>query len=108
MSKFGLDDRTMRLMRGVFEKHPRIREVRVFGSRAKGNFRNESDIDLAICGDVDGVLASLIASELDELPLPYEFDVQAYSCVKHAPLREHIDRVGIPCFVRPSSDIAGV
>jgi uncharacterized protein len=100
MSEFGLDDRTLRLMRGVFEKHSSIGEVRVFGSRAKGNFRRESDIDLAIFGDVDDVLASLVASELDELPLPYQFDVQAYSCIKHTPLREHIDRVGLPCFVR--------
>ncbi|MEY4582951.1 MAG: hypothetical protein RL701_7654 [Pseudomonadota bacterium] len=100
MSDFGLDERTLRLIRGVLEKQPRIGEVRVFGSRAKGNFRNESDIDLALFGDVDAVLASLVASELDDLPLPYQFDVQAYPCIKHAPLREHIDRVGVPFFTR--------
>jgi predicted nucleotidyltransferase len=103
MSEFGLDDRTLRLMRDVFEKHPGIREVRVFGSRAKGNYRRESDVDLAIFGDVDSVLASLVASELDDLPLPYRFDVQAYPCIKHAPLREHIDRVGMPFFVHGHS-----
>jgi hypothetical protein len=57
-------------------------------------------VDLAIFGDVDAMLASLVAGELDELPLPYQFDVQAYPCIQHAPLREHIDRVGKPCFVR--------
>jgi predicted nucleotidyltransferase len=103
MSEFGLDDRTLRLMRGFFEKHPSIGEVRIFGSRAKGNFRSESDVDLAIFGDVDSVLASLVASELDELPLPYQFDVQAYPSIKHTPLREHIDRVGRPFFVRGPS-----
>jgi predicted nucleotidyltransferase len=87
-------------MRGVFERHPSIGHVRVFGSRAQGNFPQESDVDLAIFGDVDSVLASLVASELDELPLPYHFDVQAYRCIKHAPLREHIDRVDVPFFVR--------
>jgi len=100
VSDFGLDERTQRLMRGLFERHPGIAEVRVFGSRAKGNYRPESDVDLAIFGEVDSVLASLVASELDELPLPYRFDVQAYSCIEHVPLREHIDRVGIPLFVR--------
>lgn len=100
MSEFGLDDRALQLMRTVFGKHARINEVRLFGSRAKGNFRNESDVDLAIFGDVDDRLASLVATELDELPLPYHFDVHAYPCLSHAPLREHIDRVGKTCFVR--------
>jgi predicted nucleotidyltransferase len=105
MSDFGLDERALRLMRGVFEKHPSIARVCVFGSRAKGTFRSESDVDLAIFGDVDGVLASLVAGELDELPLPYRFDVHAYPCIKHAPLLEHIDRVGVPFFVRGASSL---
>jgi predicted nucleotidyltransferase len=100
MSEFGLDERALRLVRNVLEKHPNIVEVRVFGSRAKGNFRPESDVDLALFGDVDNVLASLVASELDDLPLPYQFDVQAYPCIKHIPLREHVDRVGKRFFVR--------
>ena len=100
MSEFGLDDRALRLIREVFERHPRIREARVFGSRAKGSYRPESDVDIAIFGEVDSVLATLVAGELDDLPLPYGFDVQAYGSIKHAPLREHIDRVGLPMFVR--------
>jgi predicted nucleotidyltransferase len=104
MSGFGLDDRALRLVRGVLERHVEIREARIFGSRAKGNYRPESDVDIAIFGDVDSVLASRIASELDDLPLPYLFDVQAYACIKHAPLRDHIDRVGLPLFVRADSD----
>jgi predicted nucleotidyltransferase len=94
MPEFGLDDRALALIRGVVTRHPRIVEVRVFGSRAKGNYRPESDIDLALFGDVDGALAGSIAAELDDLPLPYRFDVQAYPAIRHQPLREHIDRVG--------------
>jgi predicted nucleotidyltransferase len=99
MNEFGLDERATCLMRAVFEKHPRIAEVRVFGSRARGNFAPESDVDFALFGDVDARLASRVASELDELPLPYRFDVQAYPCVEHRPLRDHIDLVGKPFFV---------
>ena len=53
MSEFGLEDGASRLMRNVFKKHPNITEVRVFGSRAKGNFRRESDVDFALFGEVD-------------------------------------------------------
>jgi predicted nucleotidyltransferase len=100
MSEFGLDDGAARLMKSVFEKHPNILEVKVFGSRAMGTFRRESDVDLAIYGEVDSVLASLVASDLDDLPLPYQFDVQAYPSIRYAPLREHIDRVGRSLYLR--------
>lgn len=69
--------------------------------------RPESDIDIALYGDVDDTLAARIAGELDELPLPYLFDVRAYPCVKHAPLLEHIDRVGKVVFTRGAPEPGG-
>ena len=65
--------------------------------------RPESDVDLALYGAVDEALANRIAGELDELPLPYTFDVCAYSQLRSQPLREHIDRVGRPLFVRDAA-----
>jgi predicted nucleotidyltransferase len=96
---FGLDARARALLDGVLERYPSIREARVFGSRALDTHRPESDIDLALYGDVDDALAARVAGELDELPLPYQFDVRAYP-VRHAGLREHIDRVGRTIFTR--------
>jgi len=69
-------------------------EVRLFGSRAKGDHRPNSDIDLALWGGVDIALLAHIAQELDDLPLPYTFDVTAYQTVRHPDLKEHINRVG--------------
>lgn len=103
----GLDARTRELLGAVLERHSRVSEARVFGSRALGTHRPESDIDLALYGEVDDMLAARIAGELDELPLPYLFDVRAYPCVKHAPLREHIDRVGKVLFTRKRLSPAG-
>ncbi len=97
---FGLDARARALLDGVLERYPNIREARVFSSRALDTHRPESDIDLALYGDVDDALAARVAGELDELPLPYQFDVRAYPAVRHAGLREHIDRVGRTIFAR--------
>ena len=58
-----------------------------------------SDVDLAIHGDVTPLEAESIASELDDLPLPYRFEVQPLDAIRHEPLRDHIDRVGI-CIYR--------
>jgi predicted nucleotidyltransferase len=98
----GLDARARSLVHAVLARHPEVSEARIFGSRALERHRPESDVDLALYGDVDDVLANRIAGELDELPLPYAFDVCAYSQLRHSPLREHIDRVGRRLFVRAS------
>lgn len=67
--------------------------------------RPESDVDLALYGAVNEVLVRRIAGELDELPLPYTFDVCAYSQLRSKPLREHIDRVSLPLFVRDAGTL---
>ena len=83
------------LLRGVFRRHSEIKTVKLFGSRAKGTHADGSDIDLAVWGDVDALRAESIAAELDELPLPYQYDVKPFHLIKLRPLREHIERVGI-------------
>ena len=83
------------LLRHVFERHPEIKTARLFGSRAKGTNFDGSDIDLALWGELDAVQAESIAAELDELPLPYQYDVKPFHLIELRPLREHIERVGI-------------
>jgi predicted nucleotidyltransferase len=87
-----------KLLCSVFRRHPEIRAVKLFGSRAKGTHNQRSDVDLAVWGDVTPLQAEAIASELDELPLPHRYDVQPFESIKLLPLREHIERVGIPLY----------
>lgn len=103
MSDFGLSDAALEGIRDVFTRHPKVSAVKVYGSRAMGTFRPESDIDLAVYGDVDGTELARVLGELDELPLPYFFDVLAYSSLTHSALRSHIDRLGRVIFERAGS-----
>jgi predicted nucleotidyltransferase len=91
------------LIRGVFRRHPEVKAVKVFGSRAKGTDAPYSDIDLALWGDVDALRAEAIAAELDDLPLPYQYDVKPFHLIKLRPLREHIERVGITVYPEEKS-----
>jgi uncharacterized protein len=78
----------------VLERHAEVEQVKIFGSRAKGNFNSHSDIDLVLWGNIPFRALANIAGELEELPLPYTFDIESYDSLRHKPLRDHIDRVG--------------
>ena len=95
MTSEGLNPVEIALISTILQKHPKIDSAILFGSRAKGTHTNRSDVDLAVSGDVTPLEAESIASDLDELPLPYRFEVQALKEIKHRALMEHIKRVGV-------------
>jgi uncharacterized protein len=78
------------------EELPEIEEVIIFGSRAKGNFKKASDIDLAIKGKtVTQVTIKRLSARLnEELPMPYFFDVLDYASINNQDLLDHIKRAG--------------
>lgn len=67
----------------------------VYGSRAKGTHRPNSDVDIALDGDISPLEAESIAGDLDELPLPYRFDVLTIRHITNEAVLEHIKRVGV-------------
>ncbi len=98
MNQPALTPKELSLMTAVFSRHPEITCALLFGSRAKGSHTARSDVDLAVAGISDPLRAEALAAELDELPLPYRFEVQSLDHITHRPLREHIERVGIPLY----------
>lgn len=98
MNKTGLSLRELSLILDVLLEHPEITKANLFGSRAKGNARSNSDIDLAVWGIQKELHIESLIQDLDALPLPYKFDVLAYQKIKNKDLREHIDRVGLQIY----------
>lgn len=95
MSPWGLTTRQLTLVRGAFAQFPEIREVRIFGSRAMGNFKPGSDVDLALYGDGPLTCTTRVSALLnEELPLPYRFDLIDYSGIENPELRAHIGQFG--------------
>lgn len=93
-----LNPAEMEMVLSVFRKHPEVETATVFGSRAKGTHSERSDVDLVVTGDVEPLRAEGIAAELDELPLPYRFEVQPLAHIRYRPLLDHIRRVGIQIY----------
>lgn len=94
MNNFGLPQRTIDELIAYFKTKPEIKLVKIFGSRAKGTYRNGSDIDFAIWSD-DNENFSRISGELDDLPTPYKFDVINYKTLSHEGMKNSIDKDGI-------------
>jgi predicted nucleotidyltransferase len=92
----GIADEHWQKILSVFRKHPSITEVILYGSRAKGNFRNGSDIDIAIKGDcIEDRQLTQISMDYEDLYLPWKMDVTVYATLSNPDLKNHIDRVGI-------------
>lgn len=93
--RFGLEETTITQINAVFDKYPQIERVILYGSRAKGNYKPGSDIDLTLTGsDVNLSLIHKVELELDDLLLPYTFDLSAYHHLSNPDLLAHINRVG--------------
>ena len=100
--KFGLKETTIMKICGVFAKYPQVDKATIYGSRAKGNYKNGSDIDLSLYGDDDLTMDVLykIMTEIDDLLLPYTIDLSIFRDLTDVDFIDHIQRVGVTFYNR--------
>lgn len=92
---FGLSNEIITRIHSVFRKYPEIENATLYGSRAKGNYNPYSDIDLTFEGkNISLNLIYQIAVDLDDLLLPYFFDLSIKEKITNPDLLDHIKRVG--------------
>jgi len=94
--RYGLKEDTIERIKEVFSLFPCVQKVTLYGSRAKGNYRDASDIDLTLHGkNLHFSTLHDIAITLDELYLPYKIDLCIYDNLKNQDLKESIDKFGV-------------
>jgi predicted nucleotidyltransferase len=97
--KYGLTDETISKIQQVFSTFPEVDKAILYGSRAKGNFKPSSDIDITLKGEnINLQILNQIEWELDDLLLPYTFDLSIFHYLNNPDLIEHVERVGIILF----------
>lgn len=97
----GLSQATIVRIQGVLACFKEVQRAVLYGSRAMGNYRAGSDIDLTLYGTgLSFDQLGLIASELDDLLLPYTIDLSIFEQLANPDLREHIERVGLLFYER--------
>ncbi len=93
---YGLDGATICKIRRVFQKYEAIDQALLYGSRAKGTYRPSSDIDLVLQGErMTFEMINSLRNDLDDLNLPYTFDISYLPEIENPDLLDHIKRVGI-------------
>jgi len=94
--KFGLPITVIKSLNDIFKSYPQIEKVILYGSRAKGNFRPGSDIDLNLVApelNTGNILE--IETKIEDLNLPYRVDLSIKGTLENQQLLDHIERVGV-------------
>jgi uncharacterized protein len=100
--KYGLSDNIIHQIHHVFQQYKAIDTALLYGSRAKGNFREGSDIDLTLKGEnLDLQTLNAIGDALDDLLLPYQFDLSIFHMLKNEDILDHIRRIGVVFYQKP-------
>ena len=92
----GLSPKTISALKGIFSQYNEVKKVILYGSRAKGNYREGSDIDLSLIAPKLKISdLSKIENKIEDLNLPYKVDLSLHHQIENEDLLEHIARVGI-------------
>ncbi|WP_174614845.1 nucleotidyltransferase domain-containing protein [Virgibacillus ihumii] len=97
---FGLTDKDIKLITEALDGVDEIENAFIFGSRALGNYKKGSDVDIAIGGRnvTWGTAATLSETLNEELPLPYYFDILDYNAISNHNLTAHIEQYGVQIY----------
>lgn len=93
--KIGLPVSLVENLISIFNRYSSVKQVKLYGSRAKGTFRKGSDIDLTIIGNVSHNELLEIEGLIDNLLTPYTYDLSLFSELENNDLLQHIERVGL-------------
>ena len=93
---FGIAPKSYELILKTLSGFKEIEKAAIYGSRAMGNFKPGSDIDLAIFGNkiTPETVLKLKTKLEQELPIPYYFDLTHYDTISNSELKKHIDEFG--------------
>ena len=101
MIDIGLNNIEFDKLISIINKFPEIDKAIIFGSRAIGNYKNTSDIDIALVFNQNfGTIRKLREEYEENTNLPYMIDVQDYNSINNINLKEHIDTFGKVIFTK--------
>ena len=102
MKKFGLDEKVIEGIVNILKKYEEVESAKIFGSRAREDYRKASDIDIALFGDnLTSSINTKIYFEIDDLYLPYKIDLINFNSISpDNTIRDNILREGVEFYAK--------
>ena len=91
---FGITENAQDILMDIFKRYPEVSEVLVYGSRAKENYGERSDLDLVVVDPIDRFVLGKLIMDINESDFPYTVDIQIFGSIQNKNLINHISRVG--------------
>jgi len=99
MTRFGLEQHILDKIIAVLRAHPKIERAVIYGSRALGDFKPHSDIDIAVFASrIDASELARLRFEIDELPIVFKIDLVHVDGLENESLRTKIATEGCEIF----------
>lgn len=102
MDRFGLKEKVIEDIVNILKKYSEVERAVIFGSRARGDYRKGSDIDITLFGDMlTNSINTKIFYEIDDLYLIYKIDLINFNTLsKDDKLRENILKEGVEIYAK--------
>lgn len=102
MNKFGLSDKIIEDIKSILKKYPEVEKAVIFGSRARGDYRKGSDIDITLFGDkLTNSINTKIFYDIDDLYLIYKIDLINFNTLSNEDkLRQNILNEGVEIYAK--------
>ena len=102
MSKFGLTEEVVNKIVEILKKYEEVESAKIFGSRARGDYRKGSDIDIALFGNkLTHTINTKIFYDIDDLYLPYNIDLINFNSLgEENTIKENILKEGVDIYVK--------
>lgn len=94
--RFGLDDNKIAAIVLIISKYQAVQKAVIFGSRARGDSKYNSDIDIAIYTNGESVTGLL--PELDDAAGIYKTNLVIMDRLTNGKLRQNIERDGVEIY----------
>ncbi|MBI4665702.1 MAG: nucleotidyltransferase domain-containing protein [Nitrospinae bacterium] len=105
MTRFGLDEKLVEKITNVLRGFGKVERAVIFGSRATGNYKNYSDIDIAVFApDMSFEEYLAIRAALDDLPIIFTVDAVHYEGLGAETMKSRIIREGVEIYRRSAGN----
>ena len=99
---FGLNEKIIKDIIEILKKYEEVESASIFGSRARGDYKKTSDIDMVLYGDrLTHSINTKIFYEIDSLYLPYKLDLINFNSLQiNDEIRQSIIKEGVEFYAK--------